>query len=233
MNTVSRFKSTLVVLLALAFASAMCVALVVARVGYTGELTHIFLTWNLFLAWIPFICALAARGWYERESRFGALMIVPCAAVWLIFFPNALYLVTDLIHLQPSGETLVWYDLVLLQSFALTGLLLGLVSLYLMQDMVSRSFGPAAGWLFVFVALGLGGFGVYLGRFQHWNSWDILYNPANLLADVWARIRHPFQYRRTVALSGLFSLFTISAYLILFAFTRFQQSLQPHDMGRR
>ena len=225
-QSLTRYKSQFVVIAALAFASAVCLALYTFRVLYSGRLTYFFLNWNLFLAWIPLLCAFAAYGFYARRSKLRYVAVAWCAGAWLLFFPNAPYMLTDLLHLQPTGQAPVWFDLVMLLAFALTGLFLGFASLYLMQDLVTRSLGRVAGWLLAVMALGLSGFGIYLGRFLRWNSWDVLFDPRGLAADVWVRLRHPLAHPQTFAFSMLFATFCFSAYLILFAFTRFHQAEQ-------
>lgn len=219
-----RHKHQLGILLSLTLVSGLCTAMVVARVVYTGSLNHVFLVWNLILAWIPLLCAFAASGLYARKSAMSRTAALLCAGLWLIFLPNALYVITDLIHLRPTEGVPIWFDLGLLFSFAWTSLFLGFVSLYLMQNLVGRAAGSLAGWLFVLVTLGLSGFGIYLGRFLGWNSWDIFFSPWSLMADIWSRLRHPLAHYGTFAFSLLYSVFFVSAYLILFSFARLQQA---------
>ena len=70
------------------------------------------------------------------------------ATLWLLFFPNAPYIFTDLIHLTSRHGGVCWADLCVVLLFALTGFLLGFVSLYLMQNIVTERMGRMAGWLF-------------------------------------------------------------------------------------
>ena len=67
--------------------------------------------WNLFLAWLPAFSALVAYNVYKKQSWLKWLVAPLCALVWLIFFPKALYLVTDLIHLRPQSDAPFWFDL--------------------------------------------------------------------------------------------------------------------------
>ena len=162
-------RETAMPVLALAFASVFCVVLVTARVLWTSNVHYSFLVWNLFLAWLPMVFALlcserfhATRPW---DWRFLGL-----AAGWLLFFPNAPYICTDLIHLTTHFYKRFWVDLSLILLCALTGLVLGFVSLYLMQSVVQRIFGRAASWCFIALVAALSGFGIYLGRFLRFNS---------------------------------------------------------------
>jgi uncharacterized membrane protein len=227
MHTLARHKSTFAVVTALALASGLCAAMYVARVMYTGDFHYFFMLWNLFLAWIPLCFAFAARIAYARRTWLRYPAFLSCAFLWLLFFPNALYVATDLIHLQPVPHLPLWYDAIMFVAFAWAGLCLGFVSLYTMQGMVARSSGWVTGWLFALASLGLSGFGVYLGRFLDWNSWDLLTRPEGLLGDIWTRVRHPLAYSHTYAVSLLFAAFFISAYVVLFAFSRLQPEPVP------
>ena len=217
------------VLLALIFASALCAALLVVRIMHSRSFGFIGFGWNLFLAWLPMLCALAAYNLFKRRSRLSWLVVLGCAAAWLLFFPNAPYLLTDIVHLSPRPDVPFWYDLLLVMAFALTGVLLGLVSLFLMQMLVSRALGPLFSWVFAVGVLGLSGFGIYLGRFLRWNSWDLFLNPMQLLGDVLHTMRHPLANWRTFAFSGLFSLVFLSAYLTLAALAHWQWERQPNE----
>ena len=205
-------------LAALALASAFCVATLVARWVYSEPGAYRFLAWNLLLAWIPLVAAVLVYDMQRRGVR--ARRLLPAAAVWLLFLPNAPYLLTDLIHLGSRNDAPLWFDLVLFMAFAWTGALLGFLSLYLMQVVVRRLAGSAVGWAFVGASLLASGFGIYVGRSLRWNSWDFLTRPDALLSDVWARLSDPLAYPRsfgmTVALTALLSVL----YLVLYAFAQ-------------
>jgi uncharacterized membrane protein len=205
------------VLATLVFATAVCIAMLAARLVYTGSTAHLHMVWNLFLAWLPMLAALTIYNLKKRDRRPAWLLIAPPAFLWLLFFPNAPYMVTDLLHLRPFSDAPMWYDMLMLSAFAWTGIFLGLVSLYLMHTLVHRSAGATAGWLFAFGVLALTGFGVYLGRFPRWNSWDLFFNADSLLADIWARLRDPLAHPRTLVFSSLFSLCVTAMYLMLSA----------------
>lgn len=215
----------LVVVGSLVFATAVSLGLLMLRILYTRELDYVTLGWNLFLAWLPLLFALAAYNLYKRSSRLSWLVVAGCALIWLIFFPNAPYLLTDIAHLLSAQGVPFWYDLIMVIAFAWTGLFLGLVSLYLMQALVRQAAGGAASWLFALGVSGLSGFGIYLGRFLRWNSWDLFLSPASLLADIAERFRHPLAHYQTFVFSAMFSLFFVSAYFILVAMMHMQKDL--------
>jgi uncharacterized membrane protein len=220
----AQYKRKIALLASLALASALCVALLLIRMVYSGVPTYRFLLWNLFLAWVPLGCALAAYSFYEKRTRLSFIFVIACAATWLLFFPNSLYVLTDLLHLRPLGNVPHWFDLIMIVSFAWAGYLLGVASLYLMQDLVSKWLGVWAGWLFVCGALSLSSIGIYFGRFLRWNSWDILLRPTSLLPSILAGLRNPLAYPRILAFSFLLSFFFISTYLVVSAFTSLRQS---------
>jgi uncharacterized membrane protein len=197
---------------ALLAASALCVALLELRVQETGSSYYRFLIWNLTLAWVPF--ALAAAAYARARRRVDALvwlLLVP----WLLFFPNAPYLL--ILHLgEGEGPAPLWYDALMLSAFAWTGLLLGFASLYLVQMILRRAVGPAVAWLGVLLALGLASVGVYVGRFIRFNSWDALLHPL-AVADV---VREQLGSVPLRAAEGFVALTTFLAvgYLIVYSF---------------
>lgn len=174
---------------ALGLATATCLGLALARPVLWSELHGLprWLVWNLFLAWVPLLFALglaslAARAPGPVAGRTGRrLLAAGCAVGWFFFFPNAPYLVTDLIHLQSRPPVPLWFDALLLMNFAWTGLLVGYGSLFVMERLVRGKLGRPAGYVFATAALALASFGVHLGRFGRWNSWDILRRPGSLL----------------------------------------------------
>ncbi len=197
-------------------ASLICVLLVAARIAYSDSGRYVSLVWNLFLAWIPFVLAYLAYALSLRKLLL--YLVLPVTAfLWLIFFPNAPYILTDLQHLvKETSSAPLWYDVIILVWFAWTGLLLGIVSLYLMHDIVQRTFGRLLGWVFVFSVSGMSSFGVYLGRFVRFNSWDLLNDPKEIVVTVLGLAIDPSM--RLVAFTILFAVFHLFVYLTLYSF---------------
>jgi uncharacterized membrane protein len=215
----NRYKIAILGLMALA--SAICIFLVAARMAYSDSKRYGGLIWNLFLAWIPFALSYLAYtlSWNKRLLYFA----IPITAfLWLIFFPNAPYILTDLQHLaKETTSAPLWYDVIVLVWFSWTGLLLGLVSLYLMHDIVHRTFGRAPGWLFVLIVSLLSSFGVYLGRFIRFNSWDILNDPKEIVVTILGLAIDPSM--RMIAFTFLFAVFYLFVYLTLYSFAHLVQ----------
>ncbi len=209
----------IIIFVSLLFVSILATTMVILRMLYSGESHFIFLVWNLFLAWLPLLFA-----WLSHRYRGTAVIYGP---LWLLLFPNAPYLVTDLIHLRPYSAAPLWYDAILLFIFALTGLLLGVLSLYFMQALVTRRFGSIVSWLFVIVTTGMSGYGVYLGRFLRWNSWDIFTQPLLLAGDIFNSLTNPQFFPKTYTVSLSLTALMLFAYVIMVSLP--QLSLQGAD----
>lgn len=223
-----RHSRQLAVIASLVFSTLLCLGLFTLRMAHVHSFDYIGLLWNLVLAWLPAISALVAYNLSKQHSRLNWVMVFGCGLVWLLFLPNAPYLITDIMHLHPQAEIPFWYDLILFVAFAWTGLFLGLVSLVLIQEIVRKTAGSLVSWLFTLSVLGLTSFGVYLGRFLRWNSWDVFLNPWPLLADIADRIRHPLAHFQTLVFSVLFAFFFLAMYLMLVALIQFRQEIQKN-----
>ena len=161
--------------------SLFCVFLYLARYYATGKTDYLFLNWNLFLAIIPWIITSNIR--LKEGGKTNWFVLVITIGTWLLFFPNAPYILTDLYHLKFNHSAPIWFDHVLIISFAWTGLIFGFLSLMDIESLLSRWMKP---WLLkscVAILLFISAFGIYLGRFLRWNSWDLINKPFNLLYD--------------------------------------------------
>jgi uncharacterized membrane protein len=180
-----------------------------------GSYSFLFLIWNLFLAWIPYWIALSI----EKAARLtnSRLIIGGMLITWLLFFPNAPYILTDLLHLKSRSPIPKWYDMMVLVSFAWTGLMLGFLSLYEIQLFLQKRLHAKLAWMLTISAIILCAFGIYLGRFLRWNSWDAITNPTTLLQDIIASLSSPLAYSNTIKITLVFSGFLLLAYLTLVA----------------
>jgi uncharacterized membrane protein len=197
-------------------ATLLACTLLAGRVYLSGEWTYLFLVWNLFLAWIPYLFSLWVIYLEQRQPQRWWHLLIP-GLVWLVFFPNAPYIVTDFLHLRERYPIPIWYDIGLLSAFAWAGLFLGIFSLRAMQRLVKTFVGSALSWLFVVGVVGLSGFGVYLGRFLGWNSWDLFLHPRAVFADVVVRLFHPLHHPATFGFTLLFAMFLLVCYLTTLA----------------
>lgn len=195
----------------------VCISLVIARIAYSDTTRHTGLIWNLFLAWIPFILAYVAHAISWRRSWM-YLIIFGIAFIWFLFFPNAPYMLTDLQDLaRENVGAPLWYDVIIIVWFSWTATLLGIISLYLMQDIIFRTLGKWAGWIFVFVISALSSFGMYIGRFIRLNSWDILQNPAETAIEILGLVIDPSM--RLAAFTVLYTFFFLFIFVLLYSFS--------------
>lgn len=197
----------------LALLLGWCGALIVARWAYSGRPHFRFLVWNLFLAAIPaFASTQLGRA---ARARAHAIVQLGWFALWLLFLPNAPYIVTDLIHLMPRPPVPFWFDIAMFASCASTGVMLGYASTAEVQRVVAARFGAGASWAVATGALFLSGFGIYLGRFMRWNSWDVVSRPGALLGEIGDRLFDPAGHPRTVAVTLVYGVGLVLGYLAL------------------
>jgi len=217
-STASRRRLLLV--LGLLVASTSVVAGIGARAIVRENVELSNLVWNLFLAWVPFVLALLLYDLARRgaSTRF----LVGLGAMWLVFLPNAPYIVTDVMILDHLVSEIAWYDIVLVVAAAAVGLVLGFVSLYLVQLIVAGRLGRTLGWLLAGGALVLSGIGVYLGRFQRWNSWEVLTEPTKIASGLGTGLLDPLAHMRPLALSAFFATASCVGYVL------FTALLRPH-----
>ena len=204
--------------------SLFAFTLYLVRAVYSGSwLVYINLSWNLVLAWVPFTFSIFTAGLFRTFPKRWWLVIPP-AAIWLVFFPNAPYMITDFFHLAPRAGVPLWYDVLLLAVFSWTGVFLAIASLRTMQIITSVFLGKAISWLFVLFALGLSGLGIYLGRFGRWNSWDLILNPKGILAEVAKSFLEPMENLRFFGFTILFTGFLFVCYLMFISMRHLEET---------
>jgi uncharacterized membrane protein len=216
--------------LALGLAALLCLTLLALRGRVFGRYGLTWLWWNLWLACLPTLAAWAAYNLNAYVQRGRGWWVGVCGLFWLTFLPNAAYLITDVIHFRPVTGVPYWFDLIMFIAFAWTGTVLGIVSLLMMQTVIRQHCGSAVSWLFALCVLALNGFGVYLGRFQRWNSWDVVTNPSLLLADIAGRFLHPTAHLRTFAFTALFGVMFAIFYLTVIALSDWRNANMKREV---
>lgn len=184
----------------LALLSGIGTMMLAGRIIISGSLEHFGLFWNLFLAWLPLACAYIIQKCrqYQLINTYG---LAAGVIAWLLLFPNAPYLITDLIHLKEVPDYLLWYDSLMSFSFALAGLLTGLYSVLIIHRLVEQTTNRAMAWVIMAGCLILSSYGVYLGRFGRWNSWDVLTNPFSLVRYSLSNLHNPVAIKLTLTFS--------------------------------
>jgi uncharacterized membrane protein len=233
-------------ILVLALSSAAGLAMLAFRLAYAGRAGYLSLPWDLLLAWVPVPLALGVARLHDKPRRSLPAML-GLTFLWLLFFPNAPYLLTEFMHLHPShavydgpvsawfarwtppASVPLWFDVLMLSMFAWTGLLLGFMSLHVIHRCANHVLGRAGGWIIVLMGLSLCAFGVSLGRFERWNSWDLFTDPLTLLADIGDRALNPIAHLRTSGATLMLAGFLVLGYLSLVALMHFVAG--DHDRG--
>jgi uncharacterized membrane protein len=183
------------------------------RVIYSGSYNYTNLLWNLFLAWLPYIFAVIASSVYGYTPKRWWLIIL-LGFLWLVFFPNAPYIVTDFYYLDPRPPIPLWFDISLIAIFAITGCFLAIASLRSIHLMIDQSLGRISGWLFALFSLGLASFGVYLGRFGRYNTWDLLLEPRSLIKEVVDNLLNPLDNLGFIGFTIMFTSILLVFYLM-------------------
>ena len=212
------------------FASIAAIFIFVFRYYKVGRSTYMFLIWNLFLAWLPYILSYIfafSIFWTHKKKHIHFLkcfLLTPLSGITLLLFlPNSFYIFTDLIHLIANGQSwyknfqkpdsLIWFDLLFFLYYGLLGLFLGCHTLLVLDYIMWLKKVPRW-WRIVCIwgMLFLSSYGIIIGRFARLNSWDIVFN-TNILAEklfyVIVDVQHNFEF------SLLYTIFSGFAYLYM------------------
>lgn len=205
-----------------AFVAASCLglALLAAHTAWTSDARFLFLFWNLTLAWIPVVMGEVILR--TSSKRLAALLGIG----WMLTFPNAPYLATDLIHLRPRDGTTWWVDAALLGFFAGLGCLLGFASLFRLHQWWARRLNGTVAWSGVAVVFLLTGIGLYMGRFLRWSSWDVLLEPAALFGDLATRMIEPWEHPRMLAYTLTWAVLLLAGYGMIYSLVKSGRRLE-------
>ena len=197
----------------LVFASLVSLGMFSVRLVLSHRLHYVNLVWNLFLAWAPYVFSLLAA-LLQRWKPHAWMLLLIISGLWLIFFPNALYIVTDFYHLEMRPPIPLWFDIGLISLYAFSGCFLAAASLRSMQHLARRYLGRLLGWLFAGAAIALSAVGVYLGRFGRWNSWDLFENPWAIFKDIALPAINPFENPGFLGFTLMFTALMLVIYLM-------------------
>lgn len=200
----ARFKSLLTISVALIFSSII----LMVRMKLNKSYAFMFLIWNVFLAIIPYAITM----YLKTTINLSKLKLGFVFMAWLAFLPNAPYIVTDLIHIRIGNDSRLWLDVLVILSFALSGLLLFYTSILDMQQLLKSKFQKLPTETLTLGILLLCGFGVYLGRFLRYNSWEIISQPQILISDILNIIIAPFQHYEAWLFTLGFGAFLVVGY---------------------
>jgi len=187
--------------------------LLIARVFITGYLTYIFLVWNLFLAFLPY--AITEWLWTHSQVAKNKWKLMAAMILWLLFIPNSFYILTDLFHLDTFHSAPKWFDLLLLFSFAWNGLLLGLISVRKTEMLLEEVSGRGFSLVIVFMVMWLNAFGIYIGRYLRFNSWDVITQPFSLFNEMFEILLHPVRNKMEWGMMMVYALFMTLLYITI------------------
>ncbi len=181
--------------------------LVLVRIAFTGRLTFVYLIWNLFLAFVPFFMTQSADR--KPEWILGKIGFIFFFLVWIVWILNSFYILTDLFHLGDSSADRIiplWFDLALILSFAWNGCMLGILSVRQMEKILVRHVTRSHELFFLFPVMLLNAWGIYIGRYLRFNSWDVITDPFQLVRDIGGMLLHPMANRKAWGMISCFSL---------------------------
>lgn len=167
---------------AILFFSLFCLILNIYTVFIFENFYPTYLVWNLFLAFIPYLLSIELASLVKNKQPLwmqAALLII-----WLIFFPNAMYVVTDFIHLYEQTYLPVWFDIAQIFSYTWIAFFFGFLSLYKIEKIITKKYSSKISYIFIGASTFLASIGVYLGRQLRWNSWDLFIHPWQVIINL-------------------------------------------------
>jgi uncharacterized membrane protein len=176
------------------------IGLLAVRLLYTKNDVYIFYLWNIFLALVPLLCSRRLL----IENRIGVKSVLLFGG-WLLFLPNAPYLVTDLFHFQARSDSPAWFDMILVTSASWNGVAIGIISLLQVEYFMKGQFSKKWVRIISYSCILLCGYGIYLGRFLRYNSWDVVTDPIPLFSSVYQSVRDPAAHSGAWAFTLIFS----------------------------
>lgn len=197
---------------------AFTLLLLIVRMILTKSYTYSFYVWNIFLAIVPFL--LSKKLSSHSKITFISTIIF---TVWLLFFPNAFYILTDFFHYKERKFVPKWYDLLLVFSAAYNGLLLGIISLLQVEIFLQNVFAKKTKNIVIAFILLLSSYGIYIGRFLRYNSWDVVTNTDDVIFTTAHFFVKPWQH---LYAWGFIVLFTIFFGIIYYSFKKINNILQ-------
>ncbi len=183
------------------------------RVFFSGTRNYSNLIPNILLAWLPYIFSVLLSIVSQKYPRRWFYMLL-LGGLWLVFFPNAPYMVTDFYHLDPRPPVPLWFDISLIAIFAFTGCFLAIASLRSIHKIIDHWLGRVVGWIFALFSLGLASLGVYLGRFSRFNSWDILVDAKSVIKDIVYNLLNPLDNLGFLGFTIMFTSILLVFYLM-------------------
>ncbi|WP_051203858.1 DUF1361 domain-containing protein [Hugenholtzia roseola] len=176
-----------------------------------GNQIYNFLLWNLFLGIIPLVVISAVA---YGQGKIGRVFFWFGMGLWLLFYPNAPYMITDLIHINSSSPIVV-YDALLIFILAMLSTFAGFYSLSVALDLIQSRSGKNSkvfSWIVLLFSIFMSSLGIYLGRVLRLNSWDIFSKPIQTFVLI---IDHLFPISKNPTTYSMIFLFSFLQILLL------------------
>ncbi len=192
------------------FVSILGIVLVLGRQFLDTDKTFLFLLWNFFLAGLPLIFSsimlqMSEKG-YNRNAIFGLGLL------WLIFLPNAPYMLTDYIHVKYGDRGYLLLDAFTLGWFAIAAFAAAVISLNDVSTLLMKRYNGYLVSLMILSICLLCSLGIFLGRDLRFNSWDVVTNPKALVMETVVRLSNPIADFYTWASAMVISLLLFVVY---------------------
>lgn len=181
------------------------------RIWISHRHNYLYFIWNLFLAWIPYAISMYLPVAYVVSKRkwIAYLLLI----IWLGFWPNSPYMLTDLLHLKEKQNIPLWFDLGLILSFAWAGLMIGFISLIEIQNFIRWRRTRIVAWLFAVLVIFSGGLGIYIGRYVRLNTWDVIVDPIRVYIAIFRNFKDQMMRTEMIGMTLLYSVFLLLGYL--------------------
>lgn len=207
------------VIYALVLTNGVSVLLFVLRLIGAENFRYWFMLWNLCLAWAaPLIAWWLIRRLQTTQWRDWKNVIL--TVLWLGFLPNSFYMVSDLVHVQQTGEISVIFDAVLFVSFIFNGFIAGYLGMFLVHRELLKRMSLKRSYLVITAVFAVCGYAIYLGRVLRWNTWDALFQPAGLIFDVSDNILNPLSHPQAFVVTFSFTVLMSAFYVLAWEFLR-------------
>ena len=143
------------------------------------------LVWNMFLALVALdfaILSKANKGWPIK---------ILSALLWLFFYPNTFYMVTDIVHMHFTSTVLWERESMILFMLYVPSIFFGVMAGVESLRQIFASFEIKSYWLRLVLIAGLSflsSFAIHIGRYARLNSWDIFTRPMVVVQEMLAVI---------------------------------------------
>ncbi|BBJ27912.1 DUF1361 domain-containing protein [Athalassotoga saccharophila] len=210
--------------LTLSFASFLVIIITCYGIFYYKDYEFSFLILNIFLAWIPFFLSFLITSVYISglKRSLKIYLLIPVFILWIIFYPNIPYIMTDVIHIRSldylkmennifvySQKMIRWYELIEITLSVFLSIVMGFFSLFNIQRLIERH--KVLSWAFVIIVSFFSGVGIYFGRFLRLNSWQIL--------SIFSTENFSFVFKRLnffIEFTIFFTLFWLFIYTVIY-----------------